>query len=535
MDTQATEPVTLTAQPIHGPTYGLGTLVSVAVLASMVGAVFAGIIVPATVSAMPDFEAQEEAQASIVRDNALLVSLGALTLWAAPGAGAAPVASDTDLNGYLQDIEVRAAQLGLVARRDVARTETALTVSFGFEERPSATGIEPPASKAAKDHPRALQLVFEAGAAPGSLLLSQVRADGRMRTPGQIFVDLVSLGGLKPELQPGQVLTRRGVAEIRTGVNGNQALFLDGSAIYPARVAEPGEPPVILRLDASLPAGGLFADTLIVVQQGPEAAPCNDRMLVVNVVDLKLQTVDRPLAGPGTNLDAGRGAVTFGPFCQPGSMASSESSPESPEPATLQPILSRADGSQLVLNARLDLATNRITWAPSVIPAPEPAMPVATAQAGTATAGATAAAQALSTGPWRSTGPDRIASPIVPGGVLVSVTCSAEGHTAIAVSGLPAPAGGEAAPVRFSAGGGAAAAAMRWLPDAQVYELSSRTRPAEAAAVLARLSSSGGLTVAAGGVIKATSSAGRANIAGLTGRCKPRTDTSRAEAVSTTG
>ncbi|MCU0882086.1 MAG: hypothetical protein MUF14_05395 [Hyphomonadaceae bacterium] len=533
MDTIDNEPVTLTAQPVLGPTYGLGTLVSVAVLASMIGAVCAGIIVPAAVTAMPDFKAQEESQASIVRDNALLVSLGALTLWAAPGDGAAPVATDTDLNGYLQDIEVRAAQLGLMARRDLERTETSLTVSFGFEERPSATGIEPPASKASKDHPRALQLVFEAGAAPGSLLLTQARADGRVRTPGQIFVDLVSLGGLKPELQPGQVLTRRGVAEIRTGVNGNQALFLDGSAIYPATVAGPGEPPVTLKLDAALPEGGLFADHLMVVRQGPQAAPCHDRLLVVDVVDLKLQTLDRPLAGPGTNLQAARGAVTFGPFCQPGAQNPATLAAEGAATA-LQPVVMRADGSQVVLNARLDLATDRITWAPSLIPAPVQPVAATTPQGGVQPAAA-APTDAVATAPWRATGPDRIASPIVPGGILVSVTCSAEGYSAIAVSGLPAPAEGDAGRVRFASGGTAAAAAMRWLPEARVYELSARTRPAEAAALLARLSASGALTVTTAGVSKATSAPGQARIAGLTARCKPRTDTSRAETASTTG
>jgi hypothetical protein len=265
MDPRETEPVTVIAQPLQGPTYSLTTVSQVAVLSALVGAVVAGIIVPAAVTAMPDFKSQEAAQENIVRDNALLVTLGALTLWAAPGAGHAPVATDTDLNGYLQDIEVRAAQLGLVARRDVARNEHALTVSYTFEDRPSTTGIEPPTSKAAKSHPRTLQLIFQAGDAPGSLLLGQVRADGRLRTPGQVFVDLVSLGGLEPSLQPGQVLTRRGVAEIRTGVNGNQALFIDGSAVYPDRVAGPNEPVMMLRLDTVLPQSGLFADHLILV------------------------------------------------------------------------------------------------------------------------------------------------------------------------------------------------------------------------------------------------------------------------------
>jgi hypothetical protein len=115
--------------------------------------------------------------------------------------------------------------------------------------------------------------------------------------------------------------------------------------------------------------------------------------------------------------------------------------------------------------------------------------------------------------------------------VLVSLTCSASGHAAIAVSGLPAPAGGgESGSVRFGSAGGASSAAMRWLPDANVYELSARTRPAETAAVIARLAAGGSLSVATGGVSKITSAPGGSKTRSVTGNCTPQTDASRAPA-----
>jgi hypothetical protein len=194
----------------------------------------------------------------------------------------------------------------------------------------------------------------------------------------------------------------------------------------------------------------------------------------------------------------------------------------------------RADGSQVILNARLDLASNAVTWAPMVIPAPEVPLPTETDAAPT-TASAPKVEPAIAVAPWRATDANRIASPIVPGGVLVSMTCSAEGHTAIAVSGLPAPADGAAATVRFAAGGSTAAAGMRWLPEAQVYELSGRARPAETAAVVARLSASGGLTVSTGGVSKTTSAPGSNRVSALTSRCRARTEANPASKPKTTG
>jgi hypothetical protein len=515
------EPVTVTAQTLHGPTFGFGTLGLVAVLSAMVGAVGAGVIAPAVTASMPDLKASQQVEQAMAADSALLVTLGPLTLWAPPATGVAPISTGLSLEGYLQEIEVRAAQLGLVAKRNVTREETRLVIDYAFEDRPSTTGIEPPASKAAQAHPRTVHLTFQAGETPGSLVLTQTRADGSIHTAGQVFVDLVSLGGLKPQLEPGQILTRRGIAEVRTGVTGSQALFLDGRPIYPATVPQAGEPPIILTLDSSLPVTGLFSDDLFLVHGGAGTGACVDKALVVDVVDLRLQLVDQPLVSGALNLEPGRSGVTMGPFCQ-SVVATSGPEAEQPSAGSLKPVVVREDGSQVVMNARFDLATSAVTWAPTIIPAPEPQ--AAPGQQPAASANPLAG----SAGPWRSTAPNRIASPIIPGGVLVSLTCSASGHAAIAVSGLPAPAGGgDSGSVRFGSAGAASTAAMRWLPDASVYELSARTRPAETAAIIARLAAGGSLSVATGGVSKTTSAPGAPKTRGVVGDCTPQTDASR--------
>jgi hypothetical protein len=108
---------------------------------------------------------------------------------------------------------------------------------------------------------------------------------------------------------------------------------------------------------------------------------------------------------------------------------------------------------------------------------------------------------------------------LVSGGALVSVACRPGGGVTIALSGLPAPADGQAAGLRFASGGGGAVAQMRWRASAGGYELDGASRPNEARAVLDRLRAGGLLTISGAGGSKSVPAPGSTQINRLVSSC----------------
>jgi hypothetical protein len=516
------DPVSVASKEVHGPSFGMGTLGLVAVLGLGAGTILGGVIMPFLRSSPPDQSQSQKLEAAQETNRALLFSMYPQTIYAPVTQGSEAVSTGMSVEQYLTELEVRASQAGLSATKSVERKGENVEIGYSFADKVADNGRTFPQSKIKIAHPKTLVLTFASGPLPGTIALQKARVDGRDRGVGASFVDFVSLGAMPPQLGEGQFLTARGVFEIKLTGTGVGA-FLDGVLVYPAAPAKPG--PVLafpgtqpaeatavttlprrLALQSFQPAVGALKDRLILVASDSATDVCAAKVIILDAKRGTVIELPEPLQTPAVFVTNAKGALILNGFCVPEVV---ETPPTSPIPTSPAVPVEPAPKVEVRLSARYELTTGALSWQREtlVIPPPPPVSALdAMAQTGAST-------------PWRAQGDTRLASPLASGGALVSVACRPGGGVTIALSGLPAPADGQAAGMRFSSGGGSAVAQMRWRASAGGYELDGASRPNEARAVLERLRSGGTMTISGSGGSKPVPAPGRTQIDQLVRRC----------------
>jgi hypothetical protein len=509
------DPVPVSSQKLHGPSFGFGTLGLVAVFALSAGMILGGIIVPLLRSEPPDQSQLEKAEAAQSTSRALLFSMYPQTIYASLVEGGETVSTGMSVEQYLTEIEVRSSQAGLIATKMVERKGDEVEVSYAFSENESVGGRTFPRSKAHVDHPKSLVLIFSSGPLPATIALQKSRVDGRVRGAGATFVDLVDLGAAPPPLAEGQFLTPRGMFEIKL-FNGGVGAFLDNNLVYPIAPVRAGpnlvlpgttpkpnipaeDMPRRLALQSYQPALSVLKDRLIIVASDTATQSCGAKAIILDARRGSVVELPEPLLTPAVGVSNAKDALILEGFCV---------APPQAETSDINGRSAPVPQGQVKLSARYDLKTGAVTWQRETVAVPT-----------TPTDALPSAAQTGVSTPWRDVEGKRLASPIVAGGGLVSVACRPGGGVTIALSGLPAPADGTATGVRFANQGGSALAQMRWRASAGGYELDGAGRPNEARAIVERLRVGGMMTVSAAGGSKAIPAPGRAQIDRLLGVC----------------
>jgi hypothetical protein len=520
------DPVSVASREVHGPSFGMGTLGLVAVLALGAGTILGGVIMPFLRSSPPDQSQTQKLEAAQATSRALLFSMYPQTIYASLKEGGEVVSTGMSVEQYLTEVEVRSSQAGLEATKQVERKGDRVEISYAFGTSEGQSGRTFPQSKTKTDHPKSLVLIFSSGPLPATIALQKSRVDGRDRGAGATFIDLVSLGATPPPLAEGQFLTSRGVFEIKLSGTGVGA-FLDDVLVYPAPPPRPG--PVLafpgskpapqagssilprrLALQSFQPAIGTLKDRLILVASENATQSCGAKVVILDAKRGTVIELPEPLQTPAVAVSNAKDAIILNGFCVPvPAPAPVPASQTGDGPVATASTLPSTPKVEVRLSARYDLKTGALTWQRETIAIPPPA-PISALDSGPQSG--------IST-PWREVTPTRLASPIVSGGGLVSVACRPGGGVTIALSGLPTPADGQAAGLRFSSGGGSAVAQMRWRASAGGYELDGSGRPNEARAILERLRAGGMMTVSGAGGTKSIPAPGRAQIDRLVGAC----------------
>lgn len=521
------DPVSVASREVHGPSFGMGTLGLVAVLGLGAGTILGGVIMPFLRASPPDQSQSEKLEAAQETNRALLFSMYPQTIYAPVIEGGEPVSTGMSIEQYLTELEVRSSQAGLSATKLVERKGDNVEISYAFSDPGADSTRTFPQSKVKMVHPKALVLTFASGPLPGTIALQKARADGRDRGAGASFVDFVGLGAMAPQLGEGQFLTSRGVFEIKLTGNGVGA-FLDGVLVYPAAPPKPGPAlafpgtkpttatlatalPRRLALQSFQPAIGPLKDRMILVASDSATDVCRAKAIILDAKSGAVIELPEPLETPAVAVTNAKGALIFNGFCVPDpAEASPQGQPSTSASIEDIPPIAVVPKMQVRLSARYDLVTGAVTWQRETIeiPTTPPASAIGSqAQTGAATL-------------WRAQGDTRLASPLLSGGALVSVACRPGGGITLALSGLPAPADGQAAGMRFSSAGASAVAQMRWRASASGYELDGAGRPNEARAILDRLRAGGPLTIAGSGGLKVIPAPGNAQIDRLVRSCR---------------
>jgi hypothetical protein len=528
-DAGGREPLNVPAQRAGLITLGTGGAIMLATLAFLLGGVSGGVVLPFLRANAPD-STEKAAEAEQILSE-LRVSLAPQEVWAPPKVGADPIPTGISLGQLIEEMETRGRRAGKTSTVDVVRDGATVRIRLGFRDLPDdAAGLAPqPQQRAA--HPGVLELVLGSGPAPGTIMLQQTLADGEPVGTGAAFVDLVTFGGISPPLADGEFLTRRGVFELKASPDGPMVALVDGSTVYPAsaptdaagastpptapvadadgtapafgpEAAAPPFQPVRLTVTGALPAQGPFRELIVLTGETASTEPCSARAILHDSVLNVVKVLPAPITAGNLIIQPGRGVVGLGGFCDESAPAQQAGPGEPP----VEPARYRVDA---IYNQR----SGTVSWNRVLVPKP---VPVAVPPAGPQGAAAPAAA-----GPWRAS-PGRIASPILPGGVLLSASCSGRGDLSIAAAGLPAPAQGEAGMnVTFRSGGGVATARMRWAEAARSYDLSAASRPRELEAVWSVLRAGGTLTMAGGGASHTLPHPGTAALDRLRRNCQP--------------
>jgi hypothetical protein len=526
------DPVSVASRQVHGPSFGMGTLALVGVLGLGLGTILGGVIMPFLRSSPPDQDPAKKLEAAQATSRGLLFSMYPQTIYASLLDGGELVSTNLSVDEYLSALESRASQSGLIATKLIERKGDNVEISYSFSGEGAANNRTFPQSKIKLDHPKSLVLIFGAGPLPSTLALQKARIDGRARSSGAVFVDLVSLGATPPTLGEGQYLTPRGVFEIKRVGDGVGA-FLDGVLVYPNAPPKPGPMiafpgtnvqeapasttlPKRMALQSFQPAVGILKDRLVIVASETADDACGAKAVILDAKRGTVLELPEPLQTPAVAVTNAKDALILNGFCAP--------LPTTPDPAkpsatnqdatdalSAQPsaIPAAPTKSEVRISARYDLKTGALTWRrETVVISPPP--PVGSISAAGQTGPGT---------PWRSVSDTRIASPVVSGAAMMSLACKPGGGVTLALSGIPAPADGQSAGIRFGATAGSAVAQMRWRQSAGGYELDGTGRPNEARAILDRLRAGGSISVSGAGGVKPLEAPGRAQIDRLVARC----------------
>ena len=487
------EPVTIASKPIYGPRFGVGMLALVALFSFGVGVAAGGIILPFLRSAAPVGIGSAVTAPTQGQTNQALLSVLPQTILAEIDSVQGPVSTNLSIEQYLNDLEIRASQAGYRASRSFQSLQTDTEIGYVFKPGPSVKA-------AVSGMPETLVLGFQTGPQSGTLVLTQMRRDGVALSAGKRFADLVRAGAALPSLADTQLLTSRGLLEIKAA-DGGAAAYLDGVLIYPraaqlkeedllsekagsdanAEVVAAGAPQK-LSIQGVWPAGGLLPEVAVLVAAEAAPKPCSARVIVLDLRrGTRVMLAERLQAGTLRPEVRARGLALAG-FC-PSASSRAVASGEGPVQSV----------------AFYDVKAGKLAWEKASAPA-TPAK--------------------AETPAWREPNAGRIASPLGQKGALASVACRAGGGYTIAVSGLPGPTKGTTGPVRVSSGGKSASLTMDWKPSANGYEVDGAADAVSSDPFLARLGAGQPLDFASNGATITVSAPQPAQLDGLIARCK---------------
>jgi len=288
------EPVTIVSKPIYGPRFGVGMLALVALFSFGVGVATGGIILPFLRSAAPLGIGSAVTAPTQGQTNQALLSILPQTILAELDSVQGPVSTNLSIEQYLNDLEIRASRAGYRASRSFQSLQTGAEIGYVFKPGPSGKA-------ATSGMPETLVLRFQTGPQAGTLVLTQMRRDGVALSAGKRFADLVRAGAALPSLAETQLLTSRGLLEIKAS-DGGAAAYLDGVLIYPRAAQSKGEVllPVKAGIDAKAevivvgapqklsiqgvwPAGGLLPEVAVLVAAEALPKSCSARAIVLDL------------------------------------------------------------------------------------------------------------------------------------------------------------------------------------------------------------------------------------------------------------
>lgn len=490
--------VTIVSKPVYGPRFGVGMLALVALFSFGLGVAAGGIILPFLRSAAPDGIGSTATPSTGGQANQALLVVLPQTILAELDSVQGPVSTNLSIEQYLNDLEVRASQAGFVASRSVQSLQTGVEIGYVFKPGPGV--------KVGSDAmPETLVFRFQTGPQTGTLVLTQMRRDGEVLSAGKRFADLVRAGAALPSLSQTQLLTSRGLIEIKTADAG-VAAYLDGVLIFPRSAPAGGQGvslfpegadeagkvdvgaaggPQELSIQAMWPAGGLLPEVAVLVAAEAAPKPCSARAIVLDLRRATRIILAERLQTSSLRPEVRARGLALAGFCQPASapiaVASSEDTP-------VQSV------------AFYDVKAGQIRWETALVPEPTPPPAILA---------------------WREPSTSRIASPLGQKGALASVACRAGGGYSIAISGLPGPSTGTTGPVRVSSAGKTASLVMSWKPSANGYEVDGTADVVTADPFLARLGSGQPLEFTSSGATITISAPRPAQLESLIARCKP--------------
>jgi len=487
------EPVTIVSKPIYGPRFGVGMLALVALFSFGIGIATGGIILPFLRSAAPVSIGSAVTSPTQGQINQALLTILPQTILAELDSVQGPLSTNLSVEQYLNDLEIRASQAGYRASRSFQSLQTGAEIGYVFKPGPSV-------KVAVSGMPETLVLGFQTGPQAGTLVLTHMRRDGVALSAGKRFADLVRAGAALPSLADTQLLTSRGLLEIKTA-DGRAEAYLDGVLIY-HRAAQskglglvPGQAglaakdegmvagaPQKLTIQGVWPAGGLLAEVAVLVASEAAPKPCSARVIVLDLRRGTRVMFAERLQGDNLRPEVRARGLALAGFCPS---------------ASRRVVASGEDPAQSV--GFYDVKAGKVAWET----APSPAVPAK-----------------AETPAWREPNAGRIASPLGQKGALASVACRAGGGYTIAVSGLPGPTKGNSGPVRVSSGGKSASLTMDWKPSANGYEVDGTADVVSSDPYLARLGAGQPVDFAANGATITVSAPQPAQLEGLIARCK---------------
>lgn len=498
------EPVTIASRPIYGPRFGVGMLALVALFSFGVGVASGGIILPFLRSPAPVGIGSAVTAPSEGQTNQALLSVLPQTILAELDSVQGPVSTNLSIEQYLNDLEVRASQAGYTASRSFQSLQAGAEIGYVFKPGPNVKAAN-------KAIPETLVFRFQTGPQAGTLVLTQMRRDGAELSPGKRFADLVRAGATMPSLSETQLLTSRGLIEIKTA-EGGAAAYLDGVLIYPreaqaqakgqgeallpekaegdakAEVSVPPSPKK-LSIQAVWPAGGQLAEVAVLAAEEAAPKPCSARAIVLDLRRGTRIVLAERLQHSTLRPEVRTRGLALAGFCLPTSR---------------KVVVTASEDTPIQSVAFYDVRTGQVRWetgAAVEIPPPAPVLA------------------------WREPSSGRIASPLGQKGALASVACRAGGGYTIAVSGLPGPTKGNSGPVRVSSDGRSASQVMNWKPSANGYEVDGKADSVSSDPFLARLGSGQPLQFASNGAAITVPAPQPAQLTALIARCqKPKSE-----------
>lgn len=496
---QDNEALAVKATDVHGARVAMRTAVLFGALCGVVGFFTGGIILP-FLQYKPKIEDTQYKGNS--NKDVLMISIGPQNVLAAPIEGSQPVATGLTVERIISEFEVKSSQAGYNSNMEVEKGDGKIEIRFSFEEPSKTQKDSALLSAPVKDFPKSVVLTFVASEEPGSIVLSQIREDGKTLSVGTSFVELVKMDGNPPELAQGQYLTRDGIFELKSTEHG-LAAFIDNKQIFPhsaqnaLKMAFNNDKSSnvevknneSLRIVGIEPNKGVFKDRIIMVAGSVNAAPCSSQAIIVDVPRQKTEVLENMLYEPRLYLANAKKSFVIGGFCDKDNKG-----------AAIAPQNYRVE-------ANYNLQTGEIVYnkksAQDAIPQLAPQLENVVENKGN----------------WRTTSPTRIASPLNSGPILVSLACNPAGGVSISVSGLPSPSSGEDTRVSFGGVHSSTSAGMKYIASANSYEMIELNRRLETKQVLNVLKSDGSMSISALGIKGSVAAPGTNAVNALVARC----------------